>query len=108
MRGGGERGRRSKASRARLNEDLARVLYADFAVHGPAVIALVREEEPGTYLQIAKLVPREVRVERPLGALSDAELAIPIEAARDALHAGLGEQGGEEGQTSAGEAPPLH
>jgi hypothetical protein len=49
-------------SRNKLNEKFILALHDDFAKHGPAVIAEVRETRPEVYLKvIASILPRETR-----------------------------------------------
>jgi hypothetical protein len=70
-------GGRPLGSRNRLSEIALAALGADFAEHGPTVIAQVRRERPHHYLSIvASLCPRQLNVERTsqLGELTDAEL----------------------------------
>jgi uncharacterized protein DUF5681 len=48
-------------SRNKLNEKFILALHDDFAKHGPAVIAEVRETRPEVYLKvIASILPREL------------------------------------------------
>ena len=48
-------------SRNKLNEKFILALHDDFAKHGPAVIAEVRETRPEIYLKvIASILPREL------------------------------------------------
>jgi hypothetical protein len=62
-------------------------LYADWQVHGPAIIARVREEKPADFLKIiASLLPKDINLKvDPLEDLDDATLAAVIEAARQAI-----------------------
>lgn len=54
---------RPKGSRAKLGEDFLAALQADFAEHGVATVALVREERPQDYIKvIASLLPRDVNL----------------------------------------------
>jgi Family of unknown function (DUF5681) len=67
---------RPKGSRSKLIEAFLAKMNEDFQVHGEAVIAKVRESQPGRYLQcVAALVPAQTqKVESPFADLSDAEL----------------------------------
>lgn len=72
---------RPKGSRNKLGEDFLSALQADFAEHGPATIAKVREERPHEYLKfVASLLPKELNVKTsPLEGLSDEELEDSIQ-----------------------------
>ena len=67
--GNGSTGR-PKGARNRLGERFLHDLHQDWQVHGPGVLARVREEEPGTYLRViaalaAHLTPRAAPEEPP-------------------------------------------
>jgi hypothetical protein len=67
--GNGSTGR-PKGARNRLGERFLHDLHQDWQVHGPSVLARVREEEPGTYLRViaalaAHLTPRAAPQEPP-------------------------------------------
>jgi hypothetical protein len=67
--GNGSTGR-PKGARNRLGERFLHDLHQDWQVHGPSVLARVREEEPGTYLRViaalaAHLTPRAAPEEPP-------------------------------------------
>lgn len=71
---------RPKGSRNKLGEDFLTALQMDFAEHGPAIIAKVREDRPHEYLKVvAGLLPKELNVKTsPLENLSDDELEASI------------------------------
>ncbi|WP_143149275.1 DUF5681 domain-containing protein [Hyphomicrobium sp. CS1BSMeth3] len=77
---GNPRGR-PKGSRNKLGEDFLSALQADFAEHGPATIAKVREDRPHEYLKVvASILPKELNVKTsPLEGLSDEELEESIQ-----------------------------
>ena len=80
---------RPKGSRNKLGEDFIRALSEDFAQHGAAVIAAVRETRPHDYLKVvASLVPKQFQVDtRPIEYLTDAELHEILAEAREARKA---------------------
>ena len=54
---------RPRGSRNRHTENFLTSFAADFELHGPAVIAQVREEQPAVYLKIAAdLLPRHAEL----------------------------------------------
>jgi hypothetical protein len=69
-------------SRNKIGEDFLSALCDDFADHGIATIAKVRELDPAAYIQIcAKLIPKEYGLtneDKPPGQLSDGELMSEI------------------------------
>ena len=80
---------RRPGSRQRLSDDFMRALSDDFAEHGPATIARLRESEPATYVRvIASLMPRTLEPSRPLEELGDDELIGAIDLVRRLLDAG--------------------
>lgn len=61
---------RPRGARGKLGEEFVAALYADWQVHGSAVIAKVREDRPHEYLKlIASLLPRHVALKG--GAFDD-------------------------------------
>src|SRR5258708_39847037 len=63
-------GGRPKGSRNRHSEFFLASFAADFEQHGPAVIALVREQQPATYLRIAAaLMPYEATLVTDINVL---------------------------------------
>ncbi len=65
-------GGRPKGSRNRHSEFFLASFAADFEQHGPAVIALVREQQPATYLRIAAdLLPKEATLDIDINVLGD-------------------------------------
>ena len=79
---------RPKGTRNKLSENFFKALSEDFEVHGIAVLARVREEKPDIYIQtVAKLMPKEIKVERPMGEMTDSELADLVHSVREALSA---------------------
>lgn len=98
---------RPKGTRVKLGETFFQALCEDFQEHGVAAIVRVREEDPSTYVNvIAKLMPKEITIERPLEGLSDSDLASLISAVGTAL-ATSGAGDGTEGRASPedGRAP---
>lgn len=88
---------RPRGARSKLGEDFLAALYRDFAEHGAAVIAQVRQENPAAYLRIiAALMPKEVHVSEggAFDDVTDAELRALIELATDALAQSLAKPGG--------------
>ena len=73
---GNPRGR-PKGSRNKLGEDFINALADDFAEHGVAAIAKVRDEKPSDYLKaIASLVPKDINLNvNEYEHLSDEQLA---------------------------------
>jgi hypothetical protein len=69
-------------SRNKIAEDFLSALCNDFADHGIATIAKVREQDPAAYIQIcAKLIPKEYGLaneDKPAALLSDGELITEI------------------------------
>src|SRR5262245_23589977 len=56
----GNRAGRPKGSKDKISEEFVAALAADFAKHGIAVIAKVRQRAPAVYLRIvADLVPKD-------------------------------------------------
>lgn len=72
---------RPKGSRNKLGEDFLSALQADFAEHGPATIAKVREDRPHEYLKVvASILPKELNVKTdPYEHLTDEELEASIQ-----------------------------
>ncbi|MFC4296184.1 hypothetical protein ACFO0A_14080 [Novosphingobium tardum] len=73
-------GGRRKGNRNRLTETLLATIEADFAEHGPNVLAKLREDDPASYLRIvASLVPRDLVLKREqepdFSDMSDGEIA---------------------------------
>lgn len=77
------------APRGRLSEGFMADLQADWAAHGAAAIARVREDKPDVYLKLVTAVlPRELNVRLgELEQLSDEELDGRIAAIAGALAA---------------------
>jgi len=74
---GNKLGGRPVGSRNRLSEVMLSLLAADAQANGAAVIARVREEEPGVWLRcMCSLLPRQVQIEKlsPLADVTDQEL----------------------------------
>jgi hypothetical protein len=69
---------RPRGSRNLLGEEFVAAVHRDWTLHGQAVLARVRVDNPGSYLRvIASLVARDVIVQRTpseFDHLSDAEL----------------------------------
>lgn len=71
---------RPKGVKNRLTETLLATIEADFAEHGPDVLAKLREDDPAAYLRIvASLVPRDLVLKREqepdFSDMSDDEIA---------------------------------
>ena len=101
--------RRPKGTRVKLGEHFFQALCADFEEHGVKAIESVRKQDPSTYLKVvASLMPKEVKIERPLEEMSDVDLANLIAAVGTALAAsgvvGAGE--GRAGQASGAQQAP--
>ena len=83
-----------RGSRHQLTAHFMTTLYNDFREHGVEVIAKVRETDPSIYLRIvAALVPKEVKIERPLAEMSDDELASAVSLLRSAVAGDLAGDG---------------
>jgi hypothetical protein len=87
----GNKAGRPKGSRSKLGEDFLAAMQADFAKHGPAVIATVRDEKPDAYLKvIASILPKEVNLRTgPLDEMSDDDIASALDNLRQLLGTGL-------------------
>ena len=89
-------------------------LAADFAAHGAAVIAELRDRDPNAYLRIcAAVLPKEVRVPDPLDALNDDQLTARFEAiaarlADAGIYPRLASAGEPRGPQPAAGLPPVH
>jgi hypothetical protein len=60
-----------------------RALSDDFAAHGPATVARLRESDPATYTRvIASLTPRTLEPVRPLEDMTDDEMVAAIDLVR--------------------------
>ena len=82
--------------------DFVAALAGDFAAHGAAAIAELRQRNPGAYLRLCASVLRHKAATRdPLEALTDAELA----ARRDAIGARLAASGERSHPADAAAAP---
>ena len=92
-------GGRAPGSRNKLSADFIKALQEDFAENGIEAVRIVRMEEPAQYLKIiAMIVPKELQItEGVYDGLSDAQLAIIIDAAKRAFGADQ-EDGSREGQ----------
>lgn len=74
---------RRPGSRQRLSDDFMRALSDDFAAHGPATVARLRESDPATYTRvIASLTPRTLEPVRPLEDMTDDEMVAAIDLVR--------------------------
>jgi len=59
---------RPAGSRNKISSEFIEAMASDFAKHGPAVIADVRENSPRDYLKlVADLVPREFDIKHDAG-----------------------------------------
>lgn len=98
---------RPKGTRNKLGEAFIEALHADFAEHGVATIAKVREEDPVAYVRVcAGILPKELRItdEREL---TDDELVARIKQLDAIIRPFLGIEGnGEAGGGS--KAPARH
>src|SRR6516164_3429750 len=77
-------------SRNKLNEKFILALHDDFAKHGPAVIAEVRQKRPEMYLKvIASILPRELHFKsaNTFDGISDEELNDTLESIRRVIAA---------------------
>lgn len=98
---------RPKGSRNKLGEAFIEALHADFAEHGAATIARVRDNDPTAYVKVcAGILPKELKItdEREL---TDDELVARIKQLDAIIRPFLGlERNGEAGGRS--EAPARH
>lgn len=95
---------RPKGSRNKLQEDFLRDLYEDWNTGGKEALAVMRAEKPNEYVRVvAGLLPAKVEVERPLGELSDSDLASVLDAVRALIGSAEADSGGLGG---GAEAPP--
>ena len=78
---------RPKGSRNKLSEAFLGKLAADFAEHGPEVIAQVRTKRPHEYLRIiAMLCPRQLEIEQnDLDSLADDEVLEALAVVRELI-----------------------
>ena len=92
-----------KGSRNKLGEAFLTDLQADWAEHGSAAIATVRQERPHEYLKVvASILPKELNVRvDPLEEMDDDELTAILAAARavSRIHQ---EAGAGEGEADVG------
>src|SRR5258707_2327793 len=100
-------------SRNKLNEKFILALHDDFAKHGPAVIAEVREKRPETYLKvIASILPRELHFKSAsaFDGISDEELDHTLESIRRVLaaRAPISPPAGEPATSGGNEPNKLH
>jgi hypothetical protein len=64
---GNNGGGRKKGSRNKLTETFISTIEADFAEHGPEVLAKLRDDDPASYMRIiASLVPRDLVLKREI------------------------------------------
>jgi hypothetical protein len=94
---------RPKGSRNKLGEAFITDLQADWAEHGSAAIATVRQERPHEYLKVvASILPKELNVRvDPLEEMDDDELTAILAAAR-AVSRVHQEAGAREGEADLG------
>lgn len=84
---------RPKGSRNKLGEAFLTALSEDFDTHGTNAIERCRKADPVAYVRVvASLLPKELKVEQPLGDMSDDELARVIDVIRAEIGA-AGEAG---------------
>jgi hypothetical protein len=97
---------RPKGSRNKLGEDFINALADDFAEHGVAAIAKVRDEKPSDYLKaIASLVPKDINLNvNEYEHLSDEQLAERIRQLDAIIRPFLGSTG--EAEADDGTEPP--
>lgn len=97
---------RPKGSRNKLGEAFITDLQADWAEHGSAAIATVRQERPHEYLKVvASILPKELNVRvDPLEEMDDDELTAILAAAR-AVSRVHQEAGTGEGEADVGKPP---
>ena len=94
---------RPKGARNKLGEAFVSALHDDFTQHGAEAIAKVREVDPSTYMRVvAGLLPKEVKIERPIEEMSDDELGRLIDLLRAA------DRPAEETGRGAGASPTTH
>lgn len=100
---------RPKGSRNKLSEDFFDALSRDFAEHGVKAIERMRGEDPTGYVStIARLMPKEFKIERKMGELSDGDLDSLIAAVQSALAAAGLVGGAGSGEASAPSGTPLN
>jgi len=96
-------------SRNKLNEKFILALHDDFAKHGPAVIAEVRETRPEVYLKvIASILPRELhfKSESVFEGMTNEQLDEALGSIRCVLAARSGKGAGKrEQETGGGDKP---
>lgn len=72
--------------RKSLQGDFLKMLSEDFKVHGRTAIVNARLSDPIGYVKtIAALLPKELEITRPLGALTDDELTAIVERLQSAI-----------------------
>jgi hypothetical protein len=82
---------RPKGARCKLSEDFMKAMSDDFAAHGVAVIAKVRQKQPARYLEvIARLQPKEIDLNAatPLSDWSLDEVVTVLERMREEVRTG--------------------
>lgn len=75
--------------RNRVNADFLTALSEDFERHGVKAIQRMRNAKPHLYVQVlASLLPKQLQIEeKPLDGLGDADLAVILSVARQAIRA---------------------
>lgn len=85
---------RPKGARNKLGEAFIEALHDDFAVHGVATIAKVRDEKPDQYVKvIASLLPKEFKIEAT-SDLTDEQLDARIRALASLIEVGVADAPG--------------
>jgi hypothetical protein len=88
----GNPGGSPEATRRAFNKRFLLDLAEDWQQHGREVFKRVRRESPAAYLKVcAMLVPKEMKVEHSVKAMSDEEIEQAIEAIQTMLAARAGE-----------------
>ncbi len=95
---------RPKGARSKLGEDFISDLADHWVLNGKAALDKCLEESAAAYCRVvASLMPKEIKLERPLGELSDADLANLV----DQLRAeGIGSEGAGDGISREGSQEP--
>jgi uncharacterized protein DUF5681 len=96
-------------SRNKLNEKFILALHDDFQMHGPAVIAEVREKRPEIYLKvIASILPRELhfKSESVFEGMTNEQLDEALGSIRSALAVRAGKGAREREQATGGGDQP--
>jgi len=79
----GNPGGRPVKARVKLQGNFMNALAEDFERYGRYALARCRRKDPAAYIRcVVQLMPKELEISRPLGDMSDDELASVLETVR--------------------------